>query len=106
MDADGKRCCDRCAAPYVPGGISCWESELRMPSRRLRDDGVCRTVAPGDMRRTQELRRAHSVVSSMASSGSCDPEHLGAIYRMRLAPTPLATTASFAGDGPACGAAS
>src|SRR5262245_5543314 len=52
MDADGKRCCDRCAAPYVPGGISCWESELRMPSRRLRDDGVCRTVAPGNMRRT------------------------------------------------------
>jgi len=25
MDINGKRCCDRCAAPYVPGGLSCWD---------------------------------------------------------------------------------
>jgi hypothetical protein len=25
MDVNGKRCCDKCAAPYVPGGIACWD---------------------------------------------------------------------------------
>jgi|SRR6516162_2032653 len=25
MDSNGKKCCDRCAAPYVPGGLSCWD---------------------------------------------------------------------------------
>src|SRR5262249_9567191 len=25
MDINGKRCCDRCAARYVPGGLSCWD---------------------------------------------------------------------------------
>jgi transposase len=37
---------------------------------------------------------------------SCDQERLGAICRKRLAPTPLATTALFAGDGLVSGAAS
>jgi hypothetical protein len=37
---------------------------------------------------------------------SCALEHLGAICRMCSVPTPLATTASFAGGGPACGAVS
>jgi hypothetical protein len=36
----------------------------------------------------------------------CDPERLGAICRRRLAPTQLATTASFAGEQQASGAVS
>ena len=50
--------------------------------------------------------RVTTVVSSTAFSGSYDLEHPGAICRMRSAPTPLATTASFAGGGPVCGAVS
>jgi hypothetical protein len=37
---------------------------------------------------------------------SCDPERPGAICRMRSVPAPLATTASFAGGGPAFGVVS
>jgi transposase len=36
-------------------------------------------------------------VLRMASSGSCDLEHLGAICRKRLAPTPLALRSLAAG---------
>ena len=47
--------------------------------------------------------RANDLVSSMASSGSCDLEHRGAICRMHSVLTPLATIASFAGLERACG---
>src|SRR5437868_15322685 len=39
----------------------------------------------------------------MTSFGCCDPAHLGAICRRASAPTPPATTVSFAGGGLASG---
>ena len=50
--------------------------------------------------------RVTTGVSSTASSGSCDPGHLGAICRIILALTRPAITVSSAGGGLASGAAS
>jgi transposase len=50
--------------------------------------------------------RVNDVASLMASSGSCDLGRHGATCRRISAHTPLAITASFVGDGLACGAGS
>ena len=56
--------------------------------------------------KSRGVPRVMTVVSSMASSGSCDPERHGATCQKTSVRTPLATIDSFAGDGPACGPSS
>jgi hypothetical protein len=89
-------------AEQLSGGIT-WKISVSLPQFNRREEAIL--VQPPSAAAVTTQKSA-TIATKATAQLAGDPEHAGAIYRMRLVSIPHTTTASFAGGGLASGAES